>query len=155
MARKEETVGYYGGTPTEYNNLVDLPADEALAWVAEVSKTETEKELKRRINIALDAGHSEVKVAEAAGVSRPTLRAWTLKTWEVAWQGEKLEFGPWRTFDPYTVALTLTDLPVSHAGCEENVNTLGVGGTTILEVGIRVPLGQKPRTLRYTVKRTR
>ena len=44
----------------------------ALDAVRAANRPDADAELKRRIRAALDLGHSEVRVAEAAGISRVT-----------------------------------------------------------------------------------
>ena len=53
-----------------------MKPEEHLAHVREYNRREGQRELRRRIARALDAGLPETKVAEAAGITRPTLRAW-------------------------------------------------------------------------------
>ena len=91
--------------------------DTTLDAVRAANRPDADAELKRRIRAALDAGHSEVRVAEAAGITRVTLRAWTRRTWVIDWRNEQATVEG-RTLSPRAIAATLTDLPIDNAGFE-------------------------------------
>ena len=120
----------------------------ALDAVRAANRPDADAELKRRIRAALDLGHSEVRVAEAAGISRVTLRAWAKRTWVVDWRGEEIVVEG-RTFYPREIAQTLTDLPIDTVGFDgPRAVDLEPGESTWRVADIS---GRKPRELRWRV----
>lgn len=122
--------------------------DTTLDAVRAANRRDADAELRRRILAALDAGYSEVRVAEAAGISRLTLRAWTRRTWVIDWNGEEVTVEG-RTFTPRDHAQTLTDLPIDTVGFEgPRAVDLSPGESTWL---VAYTSGRKPRELRWRV----
>ena len=120
----------------------------ALDAVRAANRPDADAELKRRIRAALDLGHSEVRVAEAAGISRVTLRAWAKRAWVVDWRGEEIVVEG-RTFYPREIAQTLTDLPIDTVGFDgPRAVDLAPGESTWLVADISE---RKPRHLRWRV----
>lgn len=114
-----------------------MKPEEYLAYVREYNRRESQRELRRRIAYALDAGLPETKVAEAAGITRPTLRAWTHRRWIIDWRGEQVE-STGRTLSAYDTAVTLTDWPVIDAGFDgPHADDLEPGESTMLTINTR------------------